>query len=157
MRLIDADALEEILKNAITIQEGMAVALGIEKDEGVQMELKAYRDILNGIQEQPTIGEENSHPTCMNCRKEIDAVEVLLFDHEGSDHWVMSPIFYDEPTGGVSIKTTRNWTSYDDQESYKETIKCPFCHEHPFDKEAGCEVHEPIEIVMWTKGRRSEQ
>ena len=87
MRLIDADALEEILKNAITIQEGMAVALGIEKDEGVQMELKAYRDILNGIQEQPTIGEENSHPTCMNCRKEIDAVEVLLFDHEGSDHF----------------------------------------------------------------------
>lgn len=58
MRLIDADALEELMTNAITIQEGMAVALGIEKDEGVLMELKAYRDILNGVKEQPTINPQ---------------------------------------------------------------------------------------------------
>ncbi len=58
MRLIDADELEKILTDAIMIQEGMAVALGIEKDEGVQMELKAYRDILNGVKEQPTIGND---------------------------------------------------------------------------------------------------
>lgn len=55
MRLIDADALEKILTDAITIQEGMAAALGIENDEGVQMELKAYRDILQGVKDQPTI------------------------------------------------------------------------------------------------------
>lgn len=58
MRLIDADALEKILTDAITIQEGMAAALGIENDEGVQMELKAYRDILNGVKEQPTINPQ---------------------------------------------------------------------------------------------------
>lgn len=58
MRLIDADALEKILTDAITIQEGMAKALGIENDEGVQMEMKAYRDILNGVKEQPTINPQ---------------------------------------------------------------------------------------------------
>ncbi len=59
MRLIDADALEKILTDAITIQEGMAKALGIENDEGVQMELKAYRDILQGVKDQPTIRMED--------------------------------------------------------------------------------------------------
>lgn len=59
MRLIDADALEKIMTDAIMIQEGMAAALGIENDEGVQMELKAYRDILQGVKDQPTIRMEN--------------------------------------------------------------------------------------------------
>lgn len=59
MRPIDADALEKILSDAITIQEGMAAVLGIENDEGVQMELKAYRDILQGVKDQPTIRMEN--------------------------------------------------------------------------------------------------
>lgn len=54
MRLIDADALEKLLRDAITIQEHVAITLGIEDDEGVQMELKAYKDILNGVKEQPT-------------------------------------------------------------------------------------------------------
>jgi hypothetical protein len=58
MRLIDADVLEKNLTDAITIQEGMAVVLGIVKDEGVLMELKAYRDILNGVKEQPTINPQ---------------------------------------------------------------------------------------------------
>lgn len=71
MRLIDADALEKILTDAIMIQEGMAVALGIEKDEGVQMELKAYRDILNGVKEQPTIPYDMKwNPDCEDCLPE---------------------------------------------------------------------------------------
>lgn len=60
MRLIDADALEGLLSNAIQIQETMAKQLGIEDDDGVQMELKAYRDILNGVKEQPTIEQDDA-------------------------------------------------------------------------------------------------
>jgi len=77
MRLIDADVLEAILENAISIQEEMSEALGIKDDEGVQMELKAYRDVLNGVKEQPTINpqepvkpihDENDYYLCGSCR-----------------------------------------------------------------------------------------
>jgi hypothetical protein len=33
----------------------MAAAIGAEEDEGVQMELKAYKDILDGVKEQETV------------------------------------------------------------------------------------------------------
>lgn len=55
MRPIDADKLEKILTDAITIQKGLSVAFGIEEDEGVLMEMKAYMDILNGVKDMPTI------------------------------------------------------------------------------------------------------
>lgn len=55
MRLIDGDEIEEILMGAISIQEKVAAVLGLEKDEFAQGELKAYRDILKGVKEQPTV------------------------------------------------------------------------------------------------------
>ena len=55
MRLIDGEALEKNLTLAIQMQERVAKQFGLEDDEGVQMELKAYRDILNGVKEMPTI------------------------------------------------------------------------------------------------------
>ena len=57
MRLIDADVLEKELEQAIMLQETMAKTLGIDDDEAVQAELKAYKDILDGVKEQPTIKE----------------------------------------------------------------------------------------------------
>ena len=57
MRLIDAEVLEKELERAIMFQEAMAKTLGIDDDEAVQAELKAYKDILNGVKEQPTIKE----------------------------------------------------------------------------------------------------
>ena len=99
---------------------------------------------------------EDDYPVCMACGQRIDQVKVLMFDHEGADHWYMAPIYYDKPTGGVSIKTTRAWTSFDDySESYTESIRCPLCDKHPFDKEAGCEIYQPVEVVMWTKGKEN--
>ena len=57
MRLIDADALENLLLSAIEIQEKISKSLGIENDDGVRMELKAYKDILDGIRKQPTVDQ----------------------------------------------------------------------------------------------------
>ena len=53
MRLIDADVLEKQLEEAISLQGIMALALGT--DDEIEAEIKAYKDILNGVKEQPTI------------------------------------------------------------------------------------------------------
>ena len=55
MRPIDADALTEILTTAIRNMEGIAKFIGCEDDPEFKMEIRAYRDILNGVKEQPTI------------------------------------------------------------------------------------------------------
>ena len=57
MRLIDADAFENLLLSAIEMQEKISKSLGIENDDGVRMELKAYKDILDGVRKQPTIDQ----------------------------------------------------------------------------------------------------
>ena len=55
MRLINADQLEQTLTGAINMMTAMAAAIGAEEDEGIQMELKAYKDILDGVKEQETV------------------------------------------------------------------------------------------------------
>ena len=50
-KYINADELEQNLKTAIVIMETVMNALDAEDDEGLQMELKAYRDILECVQE----------------------------------------------------------------------------------------------------------
>ena len=64
MRLIDADALEDMLMKAIALQDIGAKIFGIEKDVEVWAEIKAYRDILGGVKEQPTI----DRPEIVHCR-----------------------------------------------------------------------------------------
>ena len=56
MRPIDADALIEILTTAIRTMKGMAkFIIGAEDDPEIQMEIKAYTDIANGVKDMPTI------------------------------------------------------------------------------------------------------
>ena len=66
MRAIDADALTEILTTAIRNMEGMAKFIGCEDDPEIKMEIQAYRDILNGVKEQPTIEPEIIR--CKDCK-----------------------------------------------------------------------------------------
>ena len=59
-RLIDADVLESLLENAINIAKAGAAVLkelGISDDPEIQMEIKAYTDILNGVREQSSVIE----------------------------------------------------------------------------------------------------
>ena len=70
MRLIDADVLENQLEEAISLQGIMALALGTD-DESIQAEMKAYRDILNGVREQATIPYDMKwNPECKDCLPE---------------------------------------------------------------------------------------
>lgn len=55
MRLIDADAFEINLINAIMLMKNMAKAIGLEDDPAIQAEIKAYQDILDGMKEESTI------------------------------------------------------------------------------------------------------
>ena len=54
MRLIDADALLMNMNLAIAILEGTMKNLGLQDDAECQMELKAYRNIRDGIKDEPT-------------------------------------------------------------------------------------------------------
>ncbi len=69
MRLIDADVLENQLEEAISLQGIMALALGT--DDELEAEVKAYRDILNGVREQATIPYDMKwNPDCEDCLPE---------------------------------------------------------------------------------------
>lgn len=66
MRLIDADVLEKQLEEAISLQGIMALALGTDVE--IEAEIKAYKDILNGVKEQPTIPFDMKwNPDCKDC------------------------------------------------------------------------------------------
>lgn len=56
MRLIDAEKLEHELKIAIAIEEGMIEVLG--KTDFLEGEIEAYKDILNGLKNEPTVEQE---------------------------------------------------------------------------------------------------
>ena len=69
MRLIDADVLEKQLEEAISLQGIMALAIGTDVE--IEAEIKAYKDILNGVKEQPTIPYDMKwNPDCEDCRPE---------------------------------------------------------------------------------------
>ena len=87
MRLIDADKFEAILSSAITIQKSTAIFLSVEEDEFVQMEMKAYRDIYNGIKKEPTI---DAVPIirCRDCKlRECEGQsEMIVCGKDGFSH-----------------------------------------------------------------------
>lgn len=59
MRLIDADALEAVMRVAINGMKLTAKLFGISGEDEVSATLKAYEDILNGIKEQPTVDADD--------------------------------------------------------------------------------------------------
>lgn len=58
MRLIDGEELQENLEKAITIMRIAVNAFGGANDPEMNMEIKAYTDILNGVKEMPSIQPE---------------------------------------------------------------------------------------------------
>ena len=93
MRLIDADAVMEILTTAIRNMEGIAKFLGAEDDPEIQMEIKAYTDIANGINDMPTIETERNKgkwtllPDGNALCSERGYMQVHAWDLEGWDNY----------------------------------------------------------------------
>ena len=70
-RLIDADALMELLTTAIRNMRGVAKFIGCEDDPEIKMEIKAYTDIANGVKDMPTIEPEPKWIPCKECMPEV--------------------------------------------------------------------------------------
>lgn len=91
MRLIDADALIEILGTAIRNMQGAAKFIGAEDDPELKMEIKAYTDILNGVKEQPTIEPE---PQWIPCSERLPEEDYVLISKKptkiSGDKWCVA-------------------------------------------------------------------
>ena len=102
--------------------------------------------------------QETKYPVCEKCRKKIDHIITSVFNYDGSDSEYSFPITYNEDGGCIQFSTTKNWTGYELSDTeQKDSIRCPFCREFPFDANEEIELYEPEEVVvmMW-EGRQSE-
>lgn len=99
--------------------------------------------------------QEAKHPVCEKCGKEIDHINISVFNYDGSDSDYSIPITYNKENGCVSFSTSQKWTGYDltDKEQ-KEGIRCPYCGKFPFDDSIEIEFYEPVEVMMWTSEGR---
>lgn len=72
MRLIDADALEAVMRVAINGMKLTAKLFGISGDDEVSATLKAYEDILDGIKEQPTVEADDGWIPCSDHQPKLN-------------------------------------------------------------------------------------
>ena len=96
--------------------------------------------------------QETKYPVCEKCGKKIDHIITSVFNYEGSDSEYSFPVTYYDDGGCIQFSTTQNWTGYEltDTER-KDSIRCPFCREFPFDDNEEIELYEPEKVVvmMW--------
>lgn len=64
MRPIDADDITATLEIAISMMENTKSIIGVENLPVIDVEIKAYTDILKGIKEQPTVQPEPQWIPC---------------------------------------------------------------------------------------------
>jgi len=64
MRPIDADDITATLEIAISMMENTKSIIGVENLPAIDVEIKAYTDILKGIKEQPTVQPEPQWILC---------------------------------------------------------------------------------------------
>ena len=96
--------------------------------------------------------QETKYPVCEKCGKKIDHIITSVFNYDGSDSGYSFPITYNEDGGCIQFSTTQKWTGYELSDTeQKDSIRCPFCREFPFDANEEIELYEPEEVVvmMW--------
>ena len=102
--------------------------------------------------------QEYQDPVCERCGKQIGHINTSVFLYDGTDSEYQMPLTFDEKTGCVVFETTQNWTGYElTNEERKEGIRCPHCGEYPFDSSVEIELHEPVEVLMWTSKQTDAQ
>ena len=110
MRLIDADALLMKMNLAIAILEGTMKNLGLQDDAECQMELKAHRDIRDGIKDEPTIEPE---PMWISCSKRspdnLEEVNVTYVNHDPEPYYASTK---DKPFTASAVYYKGEWYWY---------------------------------------------
>ena len=85
---------------------------------------------------------------CEKCGNIITTFEALFFDREGSDYWT-NVVINEVPDNAVYIDVPTNWTGDGmSEEEQAESIRCPFCKQHPF-KKIEVDTHQFVRVVMF--------
>ena len=85
---------------------------------------------------------------CKCCGRELNYVNVDLFDIQGSDSFERLPL-YECDDNAVYIEPGQIWTGYElSEEEQIDTIKCPYCNKFPFN-EKDIQVEDVVRVVMF--------
>lgn len=85
---------------------------------------------------------------CKCCGREINYVNVDLFDIQGSDSFERLPL-YECDDNAVYIEPGQIWTGYElSEEEQIDTIKCPYCDKFPFN-EKDIQAEDIVRVVMF--------
>ena len=88
---------------------------------------------------------------CVRCGKEIAALEIDMFNWDGSDEWVEVAID-DSDREAVVVNVSKAWTGDElSDDEKRDTIRCPNCKRWPF-KSDEIQTFEYVEIVMFKGG-----
>ena len=102
-------------------------------------------------------GQEAKYPVCEKCGKKLDHIITSVFNYDGSDSECSFPIDYYEDGGCIQFSTTQNWTGYELSDAeQKDSIRCPFCGEFPFDANEEIELYEPEKVIVMIWERREQ-
>ena len=85
---------------------------------------------------------------CEKCGAEINSLEVNIFNYDGSDSFWREDIH--DHNGYIELETTSDWTGYDCGYDIEDTIRCPKCHEFPFNN-GKAEVCDVVKIYIYKK------
>ena len=85
---------------------------------------------------------------CKCCGRELNYVNVDLFDIQGSDSFKRLPL-YECDDNAVYIEPGQIWTGYElSEEEQIDTIECPYCNKFPFN-EKDIQVEDVVRVVMF--------
>lgn len=85
---------------------------------------------------------------CKCCGRELNYVNVDLFDIQGSDSFERLPL-YECDDNAVYIEPGQIWTGYElSEEEQIDTIECPYCKKFPFN-EKEIQVEDVVRVVMF--------
>ena len=85
---------------------------------------------------------------CKCCGRELNYVNVDLFDIQGLDSFERLPL-YECDDNAVYIEPGQIWTGYElSEEEQIDTIKCPYCNKFPFN-EKDIQVEDVVRVVMF--------
>lgn len=85
---------------------------------------------------------------CKCCGRELNYVNVDLFDIQGSDSFERLPL-YECDDNAVYIEPGQIWTGYElSEEEQIDTIECPYCNKFPFN-EKDIQIEDVVRVVMF--------
>ena len=90
---------------------------------------------------------------CEKCGNELTYIQVNRFERDGSDSWQPENIETHKNGVYIDLHYPQTWTGYEfdaDSDDARQSIRCPYCHEFPFnDKEI--QEYQIVRVVMFTE------